>query len=200
MRRLRARDGQTVTRIDLQHHVNVGDAITRIDDMIGTDDVLGQQLIEHRDLAISGGSPNDRVDLARRFIPKLSAEDVICRNNAFQSRVNYLNWSGRENVEIEEMTIDSGFENLVKKLDVAFEANALSDLMKMLFPDLRLELWIVQQQVGELRSLLDEINLRHSLGLALKFSSGNADEFSQHVARIIEGERLIEVAREDVAL
>src|ERR1700688_1131124 len=98
------------------------------------------------------------------------------------------------------MSVDSGLENLVEQFDVPLEANALSYLMKMLFPHLRLEFWIVQQQVGELRSLLHEVDLRHAFCFAFKFSGRNADEFSQHVARIIEGERLIEVAREDVTL
>jgi len=52
----------------------------------------------------------------------------------------------------------------------------------MLFPYLALKLWIVEQQIGKLGSLLDEVKLGHALGLALKFRGGNSNQVGQHVA------------------
>ena len=97
------------------------------------------------------------------------------------------------------MAVDARIEKLVKQLDVALQANALAHLAQMFLADLRLELRIVQQQVGEFRSLLHQVDLGHSLGLALELLGGNADQFGEHVAGIVEGERLVKVARENVA-
>src|ERR1700686_762198 len=97
------------------------------------------------------------------------------------------------------MAIDTRIEKLVQELDVSLEANALAYLAKMFFPNLLLELRIMQQQVGEFSPLLHQVDLRHSLRLALELFRRNADEFREHVAGIVEGERLVEVAREDVA-
>ncbi len=96
------------------------------------------------------------------------------------------------------MPVDAGGENLVEQFDIALQSNALANLIKMLFPHLGLEFGIVQQQVGEFRSLLHQIDLGHPFGLAFKFIDRNADKFRQHVTGIIERERLVEVARENV--
>ena len=85
-----------------------------------------------------------------------------------------------------------------KQLDVALQPNALAHLAQMFFPDFSFELRIVQQQVGEFRALLHQVDLGHPLGLALELLGRNADQFGQHVAGIIEGERLVEVAGENV--
>src|SRR5437763_236378 len=124
---------------------------------------------------------------------------MVLRNNAFERRVDDFNRRGGKYVEVERITIDAGFENLIERLDVAFETNTFSSFVKMLFAHLGFELWVVKQQVGELRTLLHQIDLRHAFGFALELGSRNADEFGGHVAGVIEGERLIEVARKDIA-
>jgi len=58
------------------------------------------------------------------------------------------------------------------------------------------ELWIVQQQVGQFRALLDEVQLGHSFDLALKFFQRDADQLAQDVTGIVKGQRLVKVARE----
>src|SRR5579863_3376393 len=45
MRRLRNRNGETIARIQLQHHVNIGAAISRIDNVVRAHHVLSQQLV-----------------------------------------------------------------------------------------------------------------------------------------------------------
>jgi hypothetical protein len=69
----------------------------------------------------------------------------------------------------------------------------------MFLPNLSFELRIMQEKVSEFRSLLYQVDLRHAFGFAFEIGSRNTDQFRQHAARIVEGERLIEVAREDVA-
>ena len=69
----------------------------------------------------------------------------------------------------------------------------------MFFSHLGFELRIVEQEVGELRSLLHETDLGHSFSFAFELRGGNANQFGEHVAGIVEGERLVEVARENVA-
>src|ERR1039458_9784379 len=116
---LRDRDGKTIARIQLQHHVNIGAAISRIDNVVGTHDVLGQQLVKHRNLAIARRCANDGVDFAGSRVVKLRAENVILRDDALEGRMDYLHRRGRQNVEVKEVPVYSGFENLVKQFDVA---------------------------------------------------------------------------------
>ena len=97
------------------------------------------------------------------------------------------------------MSVDAGFEDLIKQFDIPFEANALAHFMEMLFAHFVFELGIVKQKVSELRSLLDQIDLGHPLGFAFELLGRNADQFGEHVAGIVEGERLIEVARKNIA-
>src|SRR5579863_1559796 len=68
----------------------------------------------------------------------------------------------------------------------------------MLFPHSSLKLRIMQQQVRQLGALLDEIELRHPMRLALELSSRNADQFAQHIARVVESQRLVEITSKDI--
>ena len=55
------------------------------------------------------------------------------------------------------------------------------------------------QQVGELRPLLDEVELGHPFGFALELIGGNANQLAQHIAGVVERKRLIEVTGKNVA-
>jgi hypothetical protein len=92
---------KAVASVDLQHHVNVGAAVSGVDDVIGSGDVLDQQLVEDGHLAIACSGANDRVDLAGGFVAELGAENVILRNDALERGVNHLDGRGRQNVEVE---------------------------------------------------------------------------------------------------
>src|ERR1022692_2366178 len=167
--------------------------------MIRAGDVLDQQLLEDSDLAVARSGPDDSVDLTGRLVEKLGAVNMILRDDVFQRRINHLDGSGGENVEVEEVAIHAGFEDLVKQFDVPFEADALAYLVEMFFADLGFELRVVEQEIGELRTLLHEVDLRHSFRFAFKLRGGNADQLGEHVTGIIEGEGLVEVARENIA-
>ena len=69
----------------------------------------------------------------------------------------------------------------------------------MFFPHFGFELRVVKQKVGEFRTLLDQVDLRHAFGFAFELGGGNADQLGEHVAGVVEGERLIEVAGENIA-
>jgi len=167
--------------------------------MIGASDLLQKQMIQYCDFAVARSGAHDGVDLARRLVAKLRAENVIGRDNIFQRRKNHLHRSGRQNIEIELMAIDAGIEELVEQFDVALEANALAHLAQMFLPHFGFEFRIMQQQIRQFRALLYQVDLGHALGFALEFLGGNPNQFGEHVARIIEGERLVEVAGENVA-
>src|SRR5579863_2494383 len=68
----------------------------------------------------------------------------------------------------------------------------------MLATHARVKLGIVQQQVGELPALLHKVELRHARGLALILAGGNSQQLTEHVARVIEAQRLVEVAGKNV--
>ena len=97
------------------------------------------------------------------------------------------------------MAVDARVEKLIEKLDVALQTNALAHLAQMFLSDFGFELRIMQQQVGEFRALLHQVDLRHALGFALEVLGGNANQFGEHVPGIVERERLVEVARENIA-
>jgi hypothetical protein len=56
------------------------------------------------------------------------------------------------------------------------------------------KIWIVENQVAELRTLLNEIDLRKALDLVVK--AVKTDEFAQHDSGVVETERLIKIASE----
>jgi hypothetical protein len=51
---------------------------------------------------------------------------------------------------------------------------------------------IMENQIAELRTLLNEVNVRKALDLVVKVVKTN--ELTQHDSRIVETERLIEIA------
>ena len=119
---------------------------------------------------------------------------MVFGNNSFECRLNHFDWRSGQNIKIEVITRDSAFEYLIKQCDVFFQANALSDFIQMLFAHATLELGIVQQQIGKLSTLLHQVQPCHACGFALEFSRRNSDQFGEHVAGVIEGKRLVEVA------
>src|SRR5690242_17534229 len=70
----------------------------------------------------------------------------------------------------------------------------------MLGACLRAELGIVQQQVGELTALLNEVQLGHPVRLALELAGRDAEYLGKNIPRVVETQRLIEITGEDVAL
>lgn len=93
------------------------------------------------------------------------------------------------------VALNAAFQDAVQQFDVLLERNALADLVQVLAAATA-ELRIVQQQVGELRSLLHQVEVRHASRFALEFLGGNAEQFAEHVAGVVEAECLVEIAGE----
>ena len=56
------------------------------------------------------------------------------------------------------------------------------------------KIWIVENQVAELRTLLNESDLRKALNRFVKAVKTNV--FAQHDSRVVETARLVEIASE----
>src|SRR5579862_9285673 len=125
-------DGEAVTNIHMQHDVHVGAAVAHIDDVIGAELKLSLQLIENRDLAISGGGTGDGFDLPGFCVTKLGAVNVVAWNDTFKCGVDNFNRGCGEDVEVEVVAVDSGVEDLIQQGDVLLQADALADFVKML--------------------------------------------------------------------
>ena len=178
----------------MQHDVYVGAAVADVNNVVGADLRAGLQLIENEYFSIACSCASDRLDLAVVFIKKLGSKNMIFGNNSLECRLNHFNWRGGQNVKIEMVAGNPTLKNLIKQRDVFFQANALSDFIQMLFAHATLELGIVQQQIGKLSTLLHQVQPCHACGFALEFSRRNSDQFGEHVARVVEGKRLVEVA------
>ena len=114
--------------------------------------------------------------------------------------MNHFNRSRRENIEVESVSVNSSFQILIKQINIVFEPNPLPNFIKMLFAHPAAKLGIMQQQVGEFGALLHQIQFRHAFGLAFELRRRNPDQFAQHIARIVKGQRLIKVTGEQITL
>ena len=94
MLRFRDCDGKSVTRVDMQHDVNIGTAVAHIDDMVRPNLLLGLQLIKDGNLTVPGGSVSNGGNLAAVGVEKLRPKDVVAGDNSFQCRVNHFNRRG----------------------------------------------------------------------------------------------------------
>src|SRR5882762_2262426 len=97
-------------------------------------------------------------------------------------------------------SVDPLVKYLVDLLDVVLEANALAHLDQVVAPHSRTELRIMQEKISQLGTLLNQVQLRHALDFALEFLDRNAQQLAQDVTRIVEGQRLIEVAGKQIVL
>src|SRR5262245_302414 len=171
-------DGEAVAQVDMQHDVQVGAAVTHVNNVVGTDLQLGLQLVERGHLAVPRGSADDGVNLPAAGIAELGAKDVVRWNYSFQGRPDHFDGRGGEHVKIEMVTIDSAGQDLVEQIDILLQADALADFVQVFFAHPAAKHRIVQQQVSEFRTLLDEVQLRHTGGFALEFLRGNAEQLT----------------------
>src|SRR5208282_212571 len=134
------------------------------------------------------------------LVAEFRSVNAVGGHNSFERRLDHLDGSGREDGEFEMITLDAVIENLVQQSDVVFEADALPHFVEVLPAHARLEFRVVEQQVGELRPLLHQVQFGHAGGLALELPGRNSNDFAQNVARVVEGQRLIEVAGKKIVL
>ena len=148
------------------------------------------KLLEYGDLAPARGSTNDRVHFARRFVvPETGSEDAIWRHNSFQGRLNNLLRRCGDHVEIKLVFFTKIVQNSCEQRDVMLQANSPAGLHEVLAAHAA-KIRIMENQIAELRTLLNEVDVRKALDLVVKAVKTN--ELAQHDSRIVETERLIE--------
>ena len=159
-----------------------------------------EQLVDDGDLAVSCRHLKDAFDFAVLVVFKLRAVNVIGRDNALEGRADYFHRAGRDHIEIEVIALNFLGEEAVEQVNVRLQAHPLAGLVEVLGTHFRAEFGIVQQQIGELAALLDEVQLGHSRGLALELRLGNAQQLGQNVARVVEAQGLVKIAGKYVSL
>jgi hypothetical protein len=82
-------------------------------------------------------------------------------------------------------------QELRQQGNVGFQADPLANLDEVFSAD-PAELRIVQQKIRELTALLHQVDIRQSVYALAE--ARNAQKIAQHVPRIVETERLVEVA------
>jgi hypothetical protein len=58
----------------------------------------------------------------------------------------------------------------------------------------------MEEQVGKFRALLHQVKFGHPFRFPFKFRGWNTHKFAQDVSGVIEGQRLIKITGEEVAL
>src|SRR5581483_9084246 len=111
-------------------------------------------------------------------VAEFGAENVVGRNNSLEGGLDHFNRCRREDVEFETISFNSPGEDFIQQVDVLLQANQLAHLIEMLAPYPAAEFRIVKQQVGKLRALLDQVELRHAARFALEFFRGNSDQLT----------------------
>src|ERR1700722_10852190 len=124
--------------------MHVRASVSNVNDVVRPDLLLCLQLVENRNLPVSRCGVSNRFDLPGRSVAKFSSVDVISRDNAIERRLNDLDWSGRKNIEIEMISFDPVFQDLIQQRNICLQANALAHLVKVLPTDAASELGIMQ--------------------------------------------------------
>jgi len=91
-----------------------------------------------------------------RVVLELRTVNVIGGNDALQRRADYFHWSRGDDVEVEVVVFHLLGQVTVKRINVRLQTYALARLIKVLRAHLA-KFGIVQQQIGEFTSLLDEV-------------------------------------------
>src|SRR5206468_850557 len=86
-------------------------------------------------------------------------------------------------------------EKLRQRLDIRFKLNALSNFDQMFFSDAA-KFWVVQEQVGQLASLLHQVNPRHTGNFLLE--SRFAEQFAQNNPGVVATQSVIEITGQQV--
>src|SRR5882724_9846926 len=192
--RFRDGDGQAVILVHVHHHGQVRTAVAHVDDLVVTDPEARPKFLQHGDLPPSGGRPNDGIHFAGSFVvAEARAKDVVRRNDALERRLDDLLRRGGDYVEMKLVAVSEIFERARKKRNVVLQADALTGIYKMLaaYPT---KFRVVQDEVAEFRALLDEVHLRKALHLVVE--AVKADKLAKNDSRVVEAERLVEVARQ----
>ena len=95
------------------------------------------------------------------------------------------------------MTVDCG-ERFEQQLDVVLQPDPLAGFVEVFFAHTAVKLGIVQQQISQLRALLDQIQAGHTERFAFEFSRRDAQHFTEHIAGVVKAQRLIKITGKDI--
>ena len=99
----------------------------------------------------------------------------------------------RDDVERKFVTFGEIIERAGEERDIVLQADALASFDEVLSTDTA-KFRIVEDEIAELCALLDKIHLREPSDLVVE--ARQSDEFAQNETRVIETERLVEIARQ----
>jgi len=144
---------------------------------------------------------------ATRTIERISPEEGSYSNRVpkiwsggddpLEGRLDDLLGGGRDHVEREAVALDPLLQQAYEQLDVLLEADALPDLHQVLAPHAAV-IRVVPQQIRELPALLDEVGAREACDLFTK--PGDSHDLAEDDPRIVEAQRLVEIACEQIFL
>src|SRR5258708_7053346 len=185
-------DGKAVVLIDVHHNGQVGAAIAHVNDLIVADAEVRAKLLEHGDFAPAGRGANDGVDFAGGFIvTEARAEDVIRRNDSVKRRLDDLLRCGGDHVEMKFVAFSEIIKRACEERDVVLQTDALAGFLEVRTADFA-EIRVMENEIAELRALLDEVHLRQALDLLVE--AVKADELAKNNPRVVEAKRLVEIA------
>ena len=120
---------------------------------------------------------------------------MVRGHDALERGLDHRPRRGRDDVEREAILVGAGIETLDEALDVFLQSHPLPGLDQMLAAYAP-ELGIVAQEVRELGALLHEVNVREAGNLFSKVRY--ADQLAEDEPGVIEAQRLVEVAGDEV--
>ena len=114
-----------------------------------------------------------------------------------QRRLDDFLRCGGNDEELEAVAVDALGEALGEQIDVRLQPDATADLHEVLAPHAAV-LGIVQQQIRQLAALLHQVEARQTGDLLDE--ARRPEQLAQDDTRIVEAQRLIEIAREQELL
>ena len=170
-------DGEAVVLVDVHHDRQIGTAVAHINDVVVADAERGAQLLKDGDLSPTRRSANDRIHFTSGFVEtEARAEDVIRGNDALKRRLDDLLRRGGNDVERNFVAVAQILERTRKQADVMLQTDALAGFDQVFAADAA-EIGVVQDQIGELGTLLHKVNVRKALHLFVEIVE--ADELTQ---------------------
>src|SRR5262249_43868567 len=128
------------------------------------------------------------------MVAKLSSVDMISGYDPLQGRLNHFDRRGGKDVKVEMIAVDPVSENLVQERNVVFHPDAFPDFIKVLSANSRAKYRIMEQQVSQFSTLLDQVESGHPGRFAFKFFRRNPKQFAENITGVIEAQCLVEVA------
>lgn len=122
-------DRKSIKSIHVQHYVNVGAAITHVDDVVMAHRNLSPEMIEDRDFSVARTKSFNADDLASIIEVEQAGKDVTGRYDFLQGCLHYVLGVGRNYVEREARTFDL-LEYLREQSDIRLEAHSLACLAR----------------------------------------------------------------------